>query len=98
MHSLNWNPRAGHLSLSEALLQEIGYPHLLILVRDGETGLVLYQEGDERAGDAKPRKVNYPPRAMPRLSIGPTPAAEIGLRAGRYKAFVQDGCIHAVAD
>lgn len=90
MHSLNWNPNAGHLSISEPLLSALSYPHALILVRDGETGLVLYQEGDPRAGDVRVRKVNYPSRAMPRLSIGPAPAVELGLRAGRYRAFVDE--------
>lgn len=98
MHNLNWNPRAGHLSISEALLTALNYPHQLILVRDGATGLVLYQEGDSRACDAKPRKVHYSGRAQPRLSIGPEPATALGLRAGRYRAFVDGDCIRAVAD
>lgn len=97
MHSLNWNPRAGHLSISEALCEALNYPHVLILARDGETGLVLYQQGDPRAGDAKPRKVHYSQRAQPRLSIGPDPATALSLRPGRYRAFVEGNRIRAVA-
>jgi hypothetical protein len=94
--TIRWNSRAGHLSISESLLAALGFPHVLIIERVGESGLILYQRGDKRMSpDAKERKVNYPQRAMPRLGIGAPAALELGLRDGRYAARVDGGAIVA---
>lgn len=93
---LRWNPKSRHLSISERLLADLGYPHALILERLGETGIVLYQRGDPRA-TAKERKVNYPQRAMPRLGIG-DPDTIAYLRPGVYRARVVSAAIVAAPD
>jgi len=93
---LTWNARSGHLSLSEPLLAQLSYPHLLIVERVGDDGLILYQVGDLRISpDAKARKVNYPRRAKPRLSIGEEAAVALGLVDGRYRARVEGSAIVA---
>ncbi len=92
---LRWNPASGHLSISEELLEQLHHPHVLIIERVGERGLVLYQRGDARA-TGKERKVNYPQRAMPRLKIGLDRATELGLRKGRYDARIIDNAIVAL--
>ena len=88
---LRWSSKARHLSISEALLGQLDFPHVLIIERT-PAGLVLYPRGDARA-TGKERKVNYPHRAMPRMSIGAQPAAELGLHDGRYAARVEAGTI-----
>jgi hypothetical protein len=93
---LAWNSRQRHLSLSEGLLSALNYPHLLIVERVGERGLILYQAGDPRVSpDARARKVHYSARAMPRLSIGEDAALALGLVAGRYRARIAGGAIVA---
>ena len=93
---LTWNSRSHHLSLSEPLLAALNYPHQLIIERVGADGLILYQTDDPRISpDAKVRKVNYPQRAKPRLSIGADAALALGLVDGRYQAKVAGGAIVA---
>lgn len=95
---LTWNSRQRHLSLSEGLLSALNYPHLLIIERVGESGLILYQAGDPRVSpDAKARTVHYSQRAMPRLSIGEDAVFALGLVAGHYQARVEGGAIVATA-
>jgi len=91
---LRWNEGTRHLSISEELLKPLGFPPMLIAERIGDTEIVLYQPGDPRAG-GKPRKVNYPRKAMPRLSIGEQPAEELGLREGSYEAWVEESAVYA---
>lgn len=95
---LTWNSRQRQLSISEKLLSALvpPYPHILIIERVGESGLILYQSGDPRISpDAKPRKVHYSQRAMPRLSIGEDAALALGLIDGRYQARVEGNAIVA---
>jgi len=62
----------------------------------GETGLILYQADDPHISPgAKERNVNYPQRAMPRLSIGERAVFELGLVDGRYDARIEGGAIVA---
>jgi len=68
-----------------------------VIERVGDGGLILYQVGDPRISPgAKIRKVNYPQRAKPRLSIGEEAAVALGLMGGRYQARVERGAIVAV--
>lgn len=93
---LTWSNRDRHLSISESLLALLDYPHQLIVERVGDGGLILYQAGDPRISpDSKARKVNYPRRAMPRLSIGEAAAIALGLVEGRYQARIESGAIVA---
>ncbi len=93
---LRWDARSRQLTISELLLEQLGYPHQLIIERVGADGLILYQAGDPRISlGAKTRKVNYPRRAKPRLSVGEDAAAGLGLVDGRYNARIEGGAIVA---
>lgn len=92
---IHWRAKHRQLQISEQLLADLGYPHVLILELRG-AGMILYQRGDVRA-TAKERKVNYPQRAMPRLGIG-DPELIAQLRDGRYTARVIDGAIVALPE
>jgi hypothetical protein len=95
IYKMRWDARSGKLSLVEELVAALGYPHVLILEKMGDTGIVLYQRGDPRA-TGKERKVSYPHRALPRLSIGATPAADLGLVHGPYRGWIEEGAIYAL--
>lgn len=92
---IRWNPNAGHLSISEQLLSQLGFPHVLIIERVGETGIALFQRGDSRISpDSRERKVRYHERQMPRIGIS-EPALVAHLRAGRYLGRVVGGALFA---
>jgi hypothetical protein len=82
------------LTLSEAILEPLGYPHRLMIARNGERGLVLAHPDDPRATGTE-RRVNYPGRAAPRIIIGSALAETLGLVPGRYFAWIADGAIYA---
>jgi hypothetical protein len=91
---MNWNPLSRTLTLSEAILEPLGYPHRLMIARHGERGLVLAHPDDPRATGTE-RRVNYPGRAAPRMVIGSGLAETLGLVPGRYFAWIADGALHA---
>jgi hypothetical protein len=91
---MRWNQKQGQLSLNEGLLEALGYPKVFIVESMGTQGIVLYQRGDPRAS-GKERRVNYPQRASPRLSIGQPPATELGLVHGAYWARIEEEAIYA---
>ena len=99
MTALRWNAKNGALSIPLHMLDALHRPTHLVAQREDDAVVVLYLPWDIRIrSESKVRKVNYPERAMPRISIGPDPAHELGLIDGRWKAELRSTCIVAMFD